>query len=88
MARQRRTYTPAFKAEAVKLVTQQGYSVAAAARRLLRLAATPPRRWARVARSTGWCPCGGIEGARCQPRGRFAGAIDTSQGSNNVGPAR
>src|SRR5262245_42515270 len=34
MARQRRTYTPEFKAEAVKLVTEQGYSVAEAARRL------------------------------------------------------
>src|SRR5215468_2425068 len=34
MARKRRTYTPEFKAEAVKLVTQQGYSVAEAARRL------------------------------------------------------
>ena len=32
MARTRRTYTPEFKAEAVKLVTQQGYSVAQAAR--------------------------------------------------------
>jgi transposase-like protein len=31
MARQRRTYTPEFKAEAVKLVTEQGYSVAEAA---------------------------------------------------------
>jgi len=34
MARKRRTYTPEFKAEAVKLVTQQGYSVAEAARSL------------------------------------------------------
>ena len=34
MARKRRTYTPAFKAEAVKLVTEQGYSVAEAARSL------------------------------------------------------
>jgi transposase len=34
MARTRRTYTPEFKAEAVKLVTEQGYSVAEAARRL------------------------------------------------------
>jgi transposase len=34
MARTRRTYTPEFKAEAVKLVTQQGYSVAEAARTL------------------------------------------------------
>lgn len=32
MARTRRTYAPAFKAEAVKLVTQQGYPVAEAAR--------------------------------------------------------
>jgi transposase len=34
MARPRRTYTPEFKAEAVKLVTEQGYSVAEAARSL------------------------------------------------------
>src|SRR5205807_4841168 len=34
MAKSGRTYTPAFKAEAVKLVTQQGYSVAKAARSL------------------------------------------------------
>ena len=31
MARKRRTYTPEFKAEAVKLVTDKGYSVAEAA---------------------------------------------------------
>jgi len=31
MARTRRTYTPAFKAEAVKLVTEQGYSITEAA---------------------------------------------------------
>ena len=34
MARMRRTYTPEFKIEAVKLVTEQGYSVAEAARAL------------------------------------------------------
>jgi len=34
MARTRRTYTPEFKAEAVKLVTEHGYSVAEAARSL------------------------------------------------------
>jgi transposase len=34
MPRARRTYTPEFKTEAVKLVTQQGYSVAEAARSL------------------------------------------------------
>jgi transposase len=34
MARSRRTYTPEFKTEAVKLVTEQGYSVAEAARSL------------------------------------------------------
>src|SRR5215475_7524471 len=34
MARKRRTYTPEFKAEAVKFVTEQGYSVAEAARSL------------------------------------------------------
>lgn len=34
MARTRRTYTPEFKVEAVKLVTEQGYSIAEAARSL------------------------------------------------------
>jgi transposase len=34
MARTRRTYTPEFKAEAVRLITEQGYSVAEAARSL------------------------------------------------------
>src|ERR1700687_2222821 len=34
MARTRRTYTPEFKAQAVNLVTEQGYSVAEAARSL------------------------------------------------------
>ena len=34
MARKRRTYTPEFKAEAVKLVTEKGYSLAEAARSL------------------------------------------------------
>src|SRR6476660_9304596 len=34
MSRTRRTYTPEFKAQAVKLVTEQGYSVAEAARSL------------------------------------------------------
>jgi transposase len=34
MARARRIYTPEFKAEAVKLVTEQGYSLAEAARSL------------------------------------------------------
>src|SRR3954465_11036718 len=34
MARTRRTYTPEFQAEAVKLVTEQGYSITEAARSL------------------------------------------------------
>jgi len=34
MARTRRTYTPEFKTEAVRLITEQGYSVAEAARSL------------------------------------------------------
>jgi transposase len=34
MARKRRIYTPEFKAEAVKLVTEKGYSLAEAARSL------------------------------------------------------
>jgi transposase-like protein len=44
MARTRRTYTPEFKAEAVKLVTEQGYSIAEAARSLgLRVCSKSPR---------------------------------------------
>src|SRR5947207_2025682 len=34
MPRTRRTYTPEFKAEAVKLITEQSYSIAEAARSL------------------------------------------------------
>jgi transposase len=34
MARKRRVYTPEFKAEAVKIVTEKGYSIAEAARSL------------------------------------------------------
>jgi transposase len=34
MTKERRNYTPEFKTEAVKLVTEQGYSVAEAARSL------------------------------------------------------
>ena len=34
MAKTRRTFTPEFKAQAVKLVTEQGYSVAEASRSL------------------------------------------------------
>src|SRR5665213_1850501 len=34
MAKPRRTFTPEFKAEAVKLVTERGYSIAEAARSL------------------------------------------------------
>jgi transposase len=34
MAKKRRSFTPEFKAEAVKLVTEQGYSIAEAARSL------------------------------------------------------
>ena len=37
MARQRRSFTSEFKIEAVKLVTEKGYSVAEAARSLLKL---------------------------------------------------
>jgi transposase len=44
MARKRRTYTPEFKTEAVKLVTEQGYSVAEAARSL-GLGETLLRNW-------------------------------------------
>src|SRR5690349_17003349 len=44
MARKRRTYAPEFKTEAVKLITEQGYSVAEAARSL-GLGETLLRNW-------------------------------------------
>jgi len=47
MPRTRRTYTPEFKVEAVKFVTEQGYSVAEAA----------PSASARTCSATGSRPC-------------------------------
>jgi transposase len=52
MARTRRTYTPEFKTEAVKLVTEQGYSVAEAARSL-GLHETLLRSWKQALESKG-----------------------------------
>src|SRR5438034_8222905 len=52
MARTRRTYTPEFKAEAVKLVTEQGYSVAEAARSL-GLSENLLRNWKRAPHDQG-----------------------------------
>jgi transposase len=52
MARPRRTYTPEFKAEAVRLVTEQGYSVAEAARSL-GVHETVLRSWKQALQSKG-----------------------------------
>ena len=52
MARTRRTYTPEFKAEAVKLVTEPGYSVAEAARSL-GLSENLIRNWRRALQAQG-----------------------------------
>src|SRR3954464_3046703 len=52
MARTRRTSTPEFKAEAVKLVTEQGYSVAEAARSL-GLRENLIRNWKQAVRDRG-----------------------------------
>ena len=52
MAKKRRTYTPEFKAEAVRLVTEQGYSVAEAARSL-GLRENLIRNWKRAVRDKG-----------------------------------
>lgn len=52
MARTRRTYTPEFKAEAIKLVTEQGYSVAEAARSL-GLSENLIRNWKQALRDKG-----------------------------------
>ena len=52
MAKTRRIYTPEFKAEAVKLVTEQGYSVAEAARSL-GIGPTLLRSWKQTLQSKG-----------------------------------
>jgi transposase len=52
MPRTRRTYTPEFKAEAVRLVTEQGYSVAEAARSL-GLSENLIRNWKRALEARG-----------------------------------
>ena len=52
MPRTRRTYTPEFKAEAVNLVTEQGYSVAEAARSL-GLSENLIRNWKRALEDQG-----------------------------------
>jgi transposase len=52
MARARRTYTPEFKAGAVKLVTEPGYSVAEAARSL-GINQNLIRRWERCPEARG-----------------------------------
>ena len=52
MAKKRRTYAPEFKAEAVKLVTAQGYSVAEAARSL-GAHETRPRSWKQALEAQG-----------------------------------
>jgi transposase len=52
MARARRSYTPEFKAEAVRLVTEQGYSVAEAARSL-GLRENLIRNWKRAGQDQG-----------------------------------
>ena len=52
MARTRRNYTPKFKAEAVKLVNEQGYAVAEAARSL-GIHQTLPRSWKQALQTLG-----------------------------------
>ena len=52
MGKTRRTYTPEFKAEAVRLVTEQGYSVAEASRSL-GLSETLLRSWKHALESKG-----------------------------------
>ena len=52
MARKRRVYTPEFKAEAVNLVTDKGYSVAEAARSL-GIHETLLRSWKQALQSQG-----------------------------------
>jgi transposase len=52
MAKRRRTYTREFKVEAVKLVTEQGYSVAEAARSL-GVHETLLRSWKQALRAQG-----------------------------------
>ena len=52
MAKKRRSYTPEFKAEAVKLVTERGYSLAEAARSL-GIHETLLRSWKQALQSRG-----------------------------------
>src|SRR5438128_6269007 len=52
MAKKRRSYTPEFKAEAVKLVTERGYSLAQAARSL-GIHETLLRSWKQALQSRG-----------------------------------
>src|SRR3954468_7572597 len=52
MAKKRRTYTPEFKTEAVKLVTERNYSVAEAARSL-GIHETLLRSWKQAAEARG-----------------------------------
>ena len=48
MSRKRRTWTAEFKIEAVKLITEEGYSIAEAALSLVGSHALPPHRASRV----------------------------------------
>jgi transposase len=58
MAKKRRTYTPEFKTEAVKLVTEQGYSIAEAARSL-GIHETLLRSWKQALEAQGGQACPG-----------------------------
>jgi transposase-like protein len=83
MARKRRTYTPEFKTEAVKLVTEQGYSVAEAARSLASTKpSSAPGSWPSKPRASRPSPARAI---RLPSRGKFAVcALKTNGSVRNV----
>lgn len=67
MSRTRRTYTPEFKAEAVRLVTEQGYAIAEFVENSTE---KPNKQW------TSRCP-----GVACPPQA-LSGSVNSSRSSS------
>ena len=68
MPRTRRTYTAEFKTQAVKLVTEQGYSVAEAARSL-GISENLLRNWKQALQDNGSSHCNSVMPAGSRTRG-------------------
>jgi len=77
MARQRRSYTREFKVEAVKLITEKGYSVAEAARSL-DIGETLLRSWKQASSSRARRPSPGTATSRRSRRNCAASAPRTN----------